>query len=276
MLSLSEISTAAATFREDLAAYTAAGFGGIGIWEMKLGEDDEADAAALRQSGLKATNCVPLVPTILPNPVIEGPDDVETRIRSLCESMPRFARFEPDSVLCLTGPAGDLPESEARKVVVDGLQRIAEAAREAGVRLGLEPIHVSQRDQLTLVTTIPEALELLEEAGLPQVGVMVDFWHVGDTPTIERDLREQIDRITGVHVAEHRSDGRGDRALPGEGATPTARLAEILDNAGWRGAWDVEIFGDAEQPDSIWSLGPVEAAERAYEAAVGVLPYARR
>ena len=57
-LSLSEISTVTASFRDDLRAYAAAGFDGIGIWEMKLG-DDEADLEAFRASGLSATNCVP-------------------------------------------------------------------------------------------------------------------------------------------------------------------------------------------------------------------------
>jgi sugar phosphate isomerase/epimerase len=212
------------------------------------------------------------VPSILPNAVIEGPTDVEERIEALCASMRRFARFEPESVLCLTGPAGDLPEDEARTVVIDGLRRVAHAAAAAGVRLGLEPIHASQRDQLSLIASIPEALALLDEAGLPHVGIMVDLWHVWDTPTIERDLREQIDRITGVHVADWWAEDRPDRALPGEGISRTRELAGILDRAGWHGAWDVENFGYAERADSIWSLGPVEAAERAYAAATAVLP----
>ena len=112
-LSLSEISTVGASFADDLRAYAAAGFDGIGIWEMKLGDDD-ADVQALRASGLRATNCVPLVPSILPNTVIEGPEDVETRIEALCASMHRFARYEPDCVLCLTGPAGGRDEADAR------------------------------------------------------------------------------------------------------------------------------------------------------------------
>jgi sugar phosphate isomerase/epimerase len=167
MLSLSEISTPSASFRADLRAYAAAGFDGIGIWEMKLGADDEANLEAVRASGLSVTNCVPLVPSVLPNTVIEGPEDVETRIASLCASVRRFAPFEPDCVLCLTGAAGDRSDEEARRLAIDGLQRIAAAADEAGVRLGLEPIHASEREALTLVTSIPEALELLDEAGLP-------------------------------------------------------------------------------------------------------------
>ena len=261
-LSLSEISTVGVSLRDDLRAYAAAGFDGIGLWEMKLA-DDQADLDAVRTSGLSVTNCVPGVPSILPNAVIEGPGDVETRVEALCASMHRFARYEPDCVLCLTGPAGGRNEAEAREVVIDSLRRIAAAADGAGVRLGLEPIHSSMRDDLTLITTIPETLDLLDEADLSQVGLMVDLWHLADTPEIEHHLTEHVDRITGVHVAEWFPGGRDDRALPGERC---AALMRVLHEAGWRGAWDVEIFGDPERPDSLWALDVDEAARRAYAA----------
>jgi len=267
-LSLSEISTVNASFAEDLAAYSAAGFDGIGLWEMKLG-DDEADVRALRSSGLRATNCVPNVPSILPNTVIGGPEDVEDRIASMCASVRRFARYEPDCVLCLTGPAGDRDPAEARRLVIEGLRRVAAVAEDAGVRLGLEPIHASQRDDLTLITTIPETLDLLDEAGLPGVGIMVDLWHVGDTPEIERHLTENVDRITGVHVADWFAEPRDDRALP---AGRCVELMRVLHDAGWRGAWDVEIFGDPARPDSLWALDVDEAARQAYAAIAAVAP----
>jgi sugar phosphate isomerase/epimerase len=265
-VSLSEISTVSATFRDDLRAYAAAGFDGIGIWESKLGASDEANLEAVRASRLGVTNCVPLVPSILPNSVIEGPEDVETRIASICASVRRFAAFEPDCVLCLTGPAGGRSGDEARRLVLDGLRRIAAAAAVAGVRLGLEPIHASERDALTLVTTIPEALDLLDEAGLPDVGIMVDLWHLWDTPDVERQLADNVDRITGVHVSDWFPGERGDRALPGEGVSRTAELMGVLRDAGWSGAWDVEIFGDPQQPDSLWSLDVNAAARRAHAA----------
>jgi sugar phosphate isomerase/epimerase len=270
-LSLSEISTVGASFRDDLAAYRAAGFDGIGIWELKLGDDD-ADVEALRASGLRATNCVPLVPSILPNAVIEGPADVEERIRSICRSMERFARYEPESVLCLTGSAGERDEADARRVVVEGLRRIAAAADAAGVRFGLEPTHASQREALSLVTSIPEALDLLDEAGLPRVGIMLDLWHVWDTPTVENDLRAHVGRFTGLHVSDWHADGPAERALPGTGVSRTRELLAILAGAGWSGTIDVEIFGVPNDPASFWALPVEEAARRAYEAAVGVLP----
>jgi sugar phosphate isomerase/epimerase len=265
ILSLSEISTVAASLRDDLRAYAAAGFAGIGIWEMKLG-DDAADVEVVRASGLRVTNCVPAVPSILPNTVIAGPEDVETRIEALCASMRRFAAYEPDCVLCLTGPAGDRSASEARALIVDGLQRVAAAAAAADVRLALEPIHPSQRDDLSVIASFREALELIGEAGLPDVGVLVDLWHIGDTPGFERDLKENIERVAGVHVADRFEGPRNDRALPGEGVLDTSELIRVLADAGWRGALDVEIFGDPARPDSLWALGVDEAARRAYAA----------
>jgi sugar phosphate isomerase/epimerase len=263
--SLSEISTVGASFEEDVRAYAAAGFEGIGIWEMKL-DDDQAHIATLRESGLRVTNCVPNVPSILPNAVIDGPEDVEVRVASMCASLHRLAAYGPDSVLCLTGARDARHESEARAIVIDGLRRLAATADGAGVRLGLEPIHASQREQLTLVTTIPETLELLAEAGLPDVGIMVDLWHLWDSPEIDRHLRENLDRITGVHVADWFADARPERALPGEGIARIGELLDVLRDAGWGGAFDVEIFGVPDDPGSFWALDVDDAARRAHAA----------
>jgi sugar phosphate isomerase/epimerase len=266
-LSLSEISTVNASFAEDLAAYRAAGFDGIGIWEMKLG-DDAADLAALRESGLSVTNCIPTTPSILPiDTVIPGPADPEVRIEALCASVRRLAQYEPDCVVCLTGPA-TVPG--ARELVIDGLRRAAAAAREAEVRLALEPIHPSQRDILSIVTSIPEALALLDEAGLDDVGLLIDLYHVWDSPTIEQDIPEHIGRIAGVHVCDHPHEpARTDRALPGAGRSRTHELLTLLDDAGWDGHYDVEIFSE---PERFWGLPADEAARQAWAAIRSVHP----
>jgi sugar phosphate isomerase/epimerase len=65
-IALSEISTPGASFAEDVAAYAAAGFDGIGIWEFKLPADDAANARLVGESGLGVANCVPAVPRSAP------------------------------------------------------------------------------------------------------------------------------------------------------------------------------------------------------------------
>jgi sugar phosphate isomerase/epimerase len=261
-ISLSEISTVGASFEEDVAAYAAAGFDGIGIWEYKLLKNDNANLTRLRKAGLAVANCVPAVQSILPLrlPGMEGPPDPTERVEALCASMHRLARYEPESVLCLTGPIGRF--ESARWIVVEGLREIAAAARTAGVRLGLEPSHPSQHDTVSFVNTIADALELLGEAGLDDVGVMADTYNLWyESPDT---LGRAADRVTGLHVADMPLErDRPDRVLPGDGGNRSAKLLRALAEAGWEGFLDVEILST---PERFWRLSVDEASERAYVA----------
>jgi sugar phosphate isomerase/epimerase len=264
-LSLSEISTVNASFAEDVAAYGTAGFDGIGIWEMKLPVDDETNRALLREAGLVVASCIPGVPSILPLrlPGMEGPPDPAERVDALCASVRRLAVYEPECVLCLTGPVGELEPGRARAIVIDGLIGIAEAARDAGVRFGLEPAHPAQFDTVSFVNTIADAVALLDEAGLDDVGLMADtynLWH--ERPEA---LAAVATRVTGLHVADEPADpSRTDRVLPGEGGRRSAEHVHALREAGWDGFLDVEIFST---PDRFWGLPVDEAARHAYAAA---------
>lgn len=260
-LSLSEISTVGASFEEDVAVYAAAGFAGIGIWEMKLPPDDDANIARLREAGLGVANCVPAVPSILPLriPGMEGPPEPADRIAALRASMNRLAPYEPESVLVLTGPAID---ERSRGIVLAGLYEVAEAAATAGVRLGLEPSHPSQHESVSFVNWIDDSLALLAEAGLDHVGLMADTYNLWNEPPDA--LAAVADRVTGLHVADVPVElDRTDRALPGEGGTRSADHVAALRRAGWDGYLDVEIFST---PESFWALPAEEAARRAYAA----------
>jgi sugar phosphate isomerase/epimerase len=267
-LSLSEISTVSASFAEDVAAYAAAGFDGIGIWEVKLPEDDDANRALLREAGLGVASCVPAVPSILPIflPGMDEPREPAERVAALCASVRRLAAYEPECVLCLTGALGDLDPATARGMVVEGLREVAAAARGAGVRLGLEPATPRQRDSVSFVNGVADALELLDEAGLDDVGIMADTYNLWHEPS--EALAAVASRITGLHVADDPGGDREDRVLPGEGGTRAIEHIRALSAAGWDGYLDVEIFST---PDLFWGLPPDEAARRALAAAHALL-----
>ncbi|HEX5583370.1 sugar phosphate isomerase/epimerase family protein [Gaiella sp.] len=260
-LSLSTISTLNASFGEDVDAYAAAGFDAIGLWEMKLPEDDEANRDALRTARLAVSNCIPTVPSFLQLaiPGMEGPADPEERADAICASVRRLARYEPDCVLCLSGPLGGRTEAEGREIVVDGLRRAAEAAREAGVRLAFEPIHPSQHDSAGFIGSLAEALGVLDDLALGDVGILVDTYNlVGEAPAV---LGAAVGRIAGVHVADELAQpAPGVRTLPAPDGH-SATLVETLRAAGWDGTLDVEIFSTS---DGFWSLPVEEAARRAF------------
>jgi sugar phosphate isomerase/epimerase len=272
--SISAVTTLQASFAEDLDAYRAAGADGIGLWELKLpeGADDES-LALVEASGLEVTNCVPVVPSILPLPLIEGPSDPDERVEAICASLRRFAPFRPQSMICLTGPALDRDHAEALRVVADGLRRIEAESRASGVPVGLEPQNRVGGEDWTIATSIPAALALLDEAGADTLGLTFDVWNVWSTETLLDDIAEHAGRFTGVHVNDWREPTRSwcDRVLPGDGVAPVAEILAALDAAGWAGSYDLEIFSDdgtfgTAYDDSLWNVPAHELARRGREA----------
>ena len=252
-----------------MRAYVDAGVDAIGIWEIKLPERG-GDAAALElldASGLGSAAAVPAIPSILPLPLMEGPDDPAARIDAICASLHRLAPFQPTSVVCLTGPG------DARDTVVHGLRTIAEEADRVGVRVGLEPINRIGGENWTMISSLPEAVELVDAADRPALGIQFDTWHLWNTATLLADIERYADRFVGVHVADWREPTRSwaDRVLPGDGVGDTPAILGALDRAGWDGYYDVEIFSDNGAfgnawPDSLWDVPPAELARRARDA----------
>jgi sugar phosphate isomerase/epimerase len=265
-LSFSQISTINASFGQDVPAYAGAGFDAIGLWEFKLPADDAANREQLRAAGLAVANCVPEVPSILPLrvPGMEGPSDVEERIEALCRSVARFAPYEPECVLFLTGPCGEHDPAEARRLSIEGARAIAEAGARAGVPVALEASHASESGASSFLSSLAEAEQLLDEAGLPELGLMADTHHLWDTPTLEDDVQRLGGRIRGLHVADRLAPERGDRVPPTEGVTHPERMVRLVCAQGFDGSLDVEIFST---PDGFWALPVDEAARRAYAGA---------
>jgi len=250
--SISQITTVTQSFADDLDAYRAAGAEGIGIWEMKLAEDS---LERFRASGLQSAAAVPAVPSILPLPLMEGPADPDERVEAICAGIRRLAPFEPACVLALTGPGDD------RETIVEGLRAIGDEGRRTGVRVVLEPIQREFAHYWTIVSSLADAGELLDEAGA-DLGLMYDSWHLWREPLEE--IERYRDRIRGVHLADWREPTRNthDRVLPGDGVV---EFGPILDALRWDGLFDLEIFSDPELPDSLWKEDPHELARRGLE-----------
>ncbi len=270
--SISEITTFHQTFEQDLETYREAGIEGIGIWEFKLGEGRDADALArLRDSGLKATTMIPGTLSIWPVP-FPGPTDPEERTEGLCAAIRRFAPFEPEVVLCLTGNPGDgVDEAEKRRVAVDGLRRAAKVAAEHGLTLGLEPLHRKVYGTWSIIGDIPGTIDLLDEIGEPNVKLLFDVYHLWDTDDVLEHTVRHGDRIVpSVHVCDWRDPTRNDfdRVLPGDGIIDLPAIFGALDAAGVVGWFDLEIFSDdgsfsdLDFEDSLWKQDPLEVVRR--------------
>ena len=114
------------------------------------------------------------------------------------------------------------------------------------MRIGLEPINRVGGENWTMISSLGEAADLLDEADHPALGFQFDTWHLWNTPNVVEEIASHVHRFVGVHVADWRDPTRNwaDRVLPGDGVADLPALLGALEAAGWRGYYDVEIFSD--------------------------------
>jgi sugar phosphate isomerase/epimerase len=266
--SISQVTTLTAGFLDDLRVYSEEGVDGVGIWELKLGDGpDDEQIEAFRGSGLRSATAVPAVPSILPLPLLPGPDDPRERVDSLLASLHRLAPFAPSAVLCFTGPGSD------RATVVQSLRELGAEAERLGLTIALEPFQPEGAESWSPITTLTAAAELLDEVGSPATGIQFDTWHLWNSPDLHDQIEQHAHRIVGVHVNDWREPTRGwaDRIAPGDGVADVAGILAALERAGWRGDYDLEIFSDNgtfgnAYPDSLWNVEPRELVRRSRES----------
>lgn len=116
----------------------------------------------------------------------------------------------------------------------DGLREVADYAAERGIRLAIEPLNRFETD---LVNTIRQGVELCELIGRPNVGLMIDTFHMNIE---EKDFRGAVlaagDRVFHVQVSEN------DRGTPGSGHLPWDTFFAALDEIDYTGPIVVESF----------------------------------
>jgi sugar phosphate isomerase/epimerase len=122
---------------------------------------------------------------------------------------------------------------------------LAGQAADAGARLGIEFLPWSN------IRTVHDALRLVEDAGHPAGGIVVDAWHVERAATSPAELAAiPPHRIVGVELDDADREVLGTlfedtvdrRRYCGEGAFDLPGIVTALRAAGWSGPWGVEIL----------------------------------
>ncbi len=140
-------------------------------------------------------------------------------------------------------PEPGMSHEEAVERAAWAAESYAETADEFGLKVALEPI--GGRD---FMGGPDDALEVVEAAGHPALGIMVDTFHYyksGIAP--ERVAQIDPDQILIVHIndAENlptESLEDANRLYPGAGVLPLHGYLDALDQAGYDGFLSVEIF----------------------------------
>lgn len=264
-LDLCSINTATLGHKEPIErvidAVAAAGFGGICLWRRDLEARDAAKVSRrIREAGLSVSGYCRS--TYLPSLTKAGFDaNIEDNVRAIDQS----ATLDAACFVMVVGslPSGSRDLEGARAQVMEGMGRLFEHARSAGVRLALEPLHPMYANDRSCLNTIAQALDIaeaIEPSGgeTPSLGLAIDVYHVWWDPRLDEGVARAgaSHRIFGFHVCDWLVPTRDmlmDRGMMGDGVVDIRSLRARVEAAGYRGMVEVEIFSDAN-----WWRRPAE------------------
>jgi sugar phosphate isomerase/epimerase len=258
---------------EDIEQTARTGGAGLGLWEGKFADGQDAEIMqALASHGLQASLVVPRLHTFLYGPISppDSPRDPKERLRRICESVKRLAEFDPVAIVVGPGTSGDAEHPNGPiEVIAEGLATVAETAQQCGARVAFEALATRHGAPLG---RLAEIVPFIDTVGYDNVGVMFDVFHSWDEPNLHHQIRRYVDRIEGVHVNDVQWHERSpfDRTFPGDGRGLCTGILATLIESGYSGWYESEIFSDDGRfgnafPDSLWALPHEGFLERARE-----------
>jgi sugar phosphate isomerase/epimerase len=243
--------------RERIEAAAAAGFTGFGVLGVDLAIAEREHSWSGIRTMLADNGIVHLELEGLPDwwsgaPGRAGSDQLRRFLLTAAEALrARHLKVTPD-----TSGAPWEPGDWAAEFAL-----LAAQAADAGTRLGIEFLPWSN------IRTVHDALRLVEDAGHPAGGLVIDVWHVERAGTSPDELAAlPLHRIVGVELDDADGEVVGTlfedtvdrRRNCGEGSFDLSGIVCALRAAGWSGPWGVEILSTEHR-----RLGVQQAAANA-------------
>jgi sugar phosphate isomerase/epimerase len=242
-LCLHTITTKPWGIEEAAVNYAARGVKGITVWRDALqGRDIKRTGELLRKQGLDIVSLCRggFFPSTDPGRRRAAIDDNRRAIEEAFN-------LGTDKIVLVCGadPAQSLEDS--RQQIHDGIAAVIPEAGAAGVKLAIEPLHPMYADTRSAINTIAQANDLAEKLNSPWVGVAVDVYHLWWDPALENEIKRcgLKNNLLAFHICDWKSptaDMLNDRGLMGEGCIPIRKIRSWVEEAGFNGFIEVEIF----------------------------------
>jgi sugar phosphate isomerase/epimerase len=167
--------------------------------------------------------------------------NISTENEVIAESLRFAASVGASTVYACTGPGGARTWEDSAKSFCATVAPLASLAGELGVVLAVEPTNPLRTD-ISFVYTLRDAFDLARDAGL---GVVLDFYSCWYERNFDELVRKNIEAVALVQVCDYLlgTFDTPNRVVPGDGDIPLARLLTTLLEAGYRGAFDLEVLG---------------------------------
>ncbi len=258
---LSEATTMAATFAEDVAAYADAGCPALEVWLTKLETHLEKHSTADTRKLLQDRNLTLAAASYQGGLLLsQGAErrahyDHFQRRLSLCREL------GIGTLLVAADFTEQIDHTSLERAVVS-LKHASQLAATFDVKLALE-----FRRRSTWCGSLDTALALVRACEEPNLGINFDVFHYYTGPSKFEDLALlNADNLAFVQLCDLAGVPRelaadSDRILPGEGDFVLQPILEHFRRIGYQGWVSVELLNP-----ELWKMKPVQVAEAAITA----------
>jgi sugar phosphate isomerase/epimerase len=256
-ISVSAISTNGWSLEQDLAFWHDKGITNVGVSLRKLEAHGLAGGTTrVVDAGLRVTNLLGL------GFALTRPDQWPAHQERLAAAVSAAAAMAAECFVLTTGAAGPMPWEEAADALAVAVAPVVAACHGAGVPFVIEHTN-SLRVDVGFVHTLRDTVDLARRLG---VGVLMECnacWAERDLPAT---IAAGVDTIRLVQVSDYLigTHCTPDRAVPGDGDIPLARILGQLLAAGYGGVFDLELIGPRIEAEGYPSA--VERSVAALEA----------
>ena len=237
------ITTKPWTIEEAIEQYAAVGVKGMTVWRQALeGRDPVRIGARIREAGLS-------VVSLCRGGFFPGLDQAtrQAAINDNLQAIDEAAALGAPLVVLVCGAVPGQALAESRQQIKAGLVAILPHAAACNVKLAIEPLHPMYADSRSAINTLKQANDLAEALDSPYVGVAVDVYHLWWDPDLQAEIQRcgRANNLLAFHVCDWKTpteDILNDRGLMGEGCIPIPTIRAGVEQAGFDGFNEVEIF----------------------------------
>ena len=244
-------------FRASIECFSRHGVRRTAVWRDKLDEFGLSEAVRiLKDQGVS-------VDALCPGGLMtaESPTDFREAIDRNRIWLDLAAELGAQSMVTITGglPDGHTDLSAARQRALEGLAELVPHARAVGVKLALEPLHPMVCGVRSVISTIGDAMEMLDELDADDIaGLAIDSYAVWWDRNLQAELARAGSRILHFHASDwlpDTEDLRFDRGMPGDGMINNPQIRGWMEQIGFHGPVEVEIFSHKnwwkQAPDDV-------------------------
>ncbi|MGB1130149.1 MAG: sugar phosphate isomerase/epimerase family protein, partial [Haloferula sp.] len=190
----------------------------------------------------------------------EKQSSIDDNLRAIDEA----AAIGAPQVVLVSGAKPELPLSESRRHIEEGLAACIDHARERDVLLAIEPLHPMYADCRSAINTLGQTNDLIDRLGSETIGIAADVYHIWWDPQLEQEVKRAGKRIIALHVCDWMTpttDMLNDRGLMGEGCIDIKGIRQQVEATGFTDWIEVEVFSDR-----WWSHDPDDYLARIIQA----------